>query len=456
MKKHNSNESDLTWQLFHENEISTNRITAIALLILGSLSFFLSILDWLDLYNLGNDTTVYIVFTGGIINIFAYFICRIFKFEKAWVKKVILHGALLSSGINFFLYPLNSNFITYGPIILSAMYYDQKLILRTSILSFVTFSFCLVANTFAEKYIPFMRELHAIEGLSLWKIPYYVFTDIFVPYSIVYVITTIICNGIARRGKNLVKKQAKITTQVASMEADLKAASTIQLNSLPPSYLETSNKEFEINSFIQPAKVVGGDFYDYFIKGDELVFLIGDVSDKGLPAAMFMMKAKYTIRAAIIEEKNLSDAIQRANAELCRDNPENMFVTLWIAVLNIKTGTGKYINCGHLYPIVRQKTGEAYHIKNSPNLMLGVFDDMKVQVHPLALKKGETLFLFTDGVTDAQKKGELQFGEQRLLGAIKELPSEANQCERIIEKIKEFSTGQEQFDDMTLITISRN
>lgn len=278
----------------------------------------------------------------------------------------------------------------------------------------------------------------------------------YIIHSIEFFITALICNGIAKRGKNLVLKQSQITAEVTAMEADLKIASNIQLESLPAQSYSTSDGEIRINALIRPAKMVGGDFYDYFICGQDIVFLVADVSDKGLPSAMFMMKAKNTIRSAVLNGESLEKSVASANVELCHDNNENMFVTLWIASINRQSGIGTYVNAGHPTPLLRHADGSVSNIENEPNTMLGLFADTVYTSQPIVIKEDDTLFVFSDGLTDAENDSKEFLGKERLLQYVQCLPADTEDfCNTLIDKIDGFASNQNQFDDMTLLTFSR-
>lgn len=229
---------------------------------------------------------------------------------------MILGGILFSGGIQFFFFPLIADFICFGPIIISAMYYDKKLILRTAFISWLCYSVLLWANVYFEFHSALMREYHAWQGIRLWSLPGEVLTNHQIPQTVSFFVTGLICNGITRRGHQFVKKQAQISAQVSAMDAELSAASGIQLSSLPETAYELSDRGIRARALIRPVKAVGGDFYDYFPMGSDLVFLVGDVSDKGLPAAMFMMKAKNAVRFAVQNDVRLEDALRRVNTAL--------------------------------------------------------------------------------------------------------------------------------------------
>ncbi len=197
------------------------------------------------------------------------------------------------------------------------------------------------------------------------------------------------------------------------MEKDLELASLIQGSSLPSFF--PSNDSFALFAKMVPAKEVGGDFYDfYFLDKDNLVFLIADVSGKGIPGAMFMMRSKATIKGLAENGLPLDKVFEQANASLEKDNAAEMFVTAWMGKLNLKTGLLEYVNAGHNPPLIKRGNGEFEYIRTAPNFVLAGMEGTHYSLRRTTLKKGDVLFLYTDGVSEAcNSKGEF-YGEKRL------------------------------------------
>lgn len=450
----NEKEQKLMTQLFYENEIRTNRLASGALMILGVLVCILAGLDFFNLYHLGGNWVRRGVFISGLMCIVLHPISAHFQYKEKWIKRMIMGMVVASSAISFFLFPFNANFLTYGPIVISAVYYNPKLIKKASITSWVLYAILLWANCFLERVSPVFQEFHSFLDITIFREPLEVFVDHFLPHTMFFIIITLACNRIATQGWELLNKQAKITEEVNSMERDLSAATEMQIHSLPNHTFSTDDGNILIKAFMRPAKAVGGDFYDYFEKDNNLVFLVADVSDKGLPAAMFMMKAKDAIRAAFQTESTFEEAVQTANSLLCKDNVENMFITLWVACIDVKSGVGKYANCGHVPPIIKHKNGTVERITNNPDLMMGVFEDAKYTCHPIRVSKGDTFVIFTDGLTDAVNKDGKCFGEERVIDAVRNLSAEEiDTSDYLIQQVDEFVGDTEQFDDMTSIRV---
>ena len=250
----------------------------------------------------------------------------------------------------------------------------------------------------------------------------------------------------------------------ARIEADLTIAKDIQSSALPnvfPPFPE--QKEFELFASMNAAKEVGGDFYDFYMLNETtLGFLIADVSGKSIPGAMFMMISKTIIKS--LAESGLPPAkvFTLANEKLCEGNEAEMFVTAWLGYLDLKTGLIRVANAGHNPPVlVRQ--GKAEYLNLKPGLMLAGMDGVRYKEQTVQLNKGDMLFLYTDGVTEAMNNDEELYGEDRLQNILSfgdkylENPSDTliaeSVCRTVKDDIDRFTDGAEQSDDITMLCI---
>ena len=454
-QKSAENMSQLTKELFYENEKRINKKASLVLLILGMVYVVSALLYFFDIFNLCDDIVAHSFIINGLICAVISVIAGKNQFKAKWLKYLIVFGAMISIGISYFFFPLNNTFIYYLPIVVSALYYDTKFMYLTTFFNWLLYSVLLLGNVVAEKYSPLMQSIHASQYIFLWSDPKEVIIYRFIPYIIFFAFTAFICKGITNGGKNLVLKQAKISSEISTVETELKAASNIQQSSLEPKSYIDDNGNINIKAFMRPAKVVGGDFYDYFRAGDNIVTLVADVSDKGLPAAMFMMKAKDALRLSIGNGKKIEEAVESVNNLLCHNNNENMFLTLFVAEMNVNTGVGKFVNCGHNPPIIKHADGSVSRLLNEPETVIGIFENNSINSHIFTLTDGDSLILFTDGLTDAADSDNNAFGDENLLSAVKNYEGAfVSLCEKIINDIDEFSSGSVQFDDMTLLSMN--
>lgn len=243
------------------------------------------------------------------------------------------------------------------------------------------------------------------------------------------------------------------TTTAANerLESELNIASKIQMSMLPKKF--PNQDGLDLHALLKPAKEVGGDLYDFFIKGDILYFVVGDVSGKGVPAAMIMSAARSSFRLISGIGLEPEEIVYRMNNLACSGNDSQMFITLFLGRLNLMTGELTYCNAGH-NPIVVD--GSFLPVK--PNLALGLFEDFPYVQQSVQLQNGSVVVLYTDGITEAERADKQQFGEQELLRNINETKdrTSAEICDHIMHNLQEFTAGNVQNDDITLMTIKIN
>lgn len=249
-------------------------------------------------------------------------------------------------------------------------------------------------------------------------------------------------------------------SQLESLKSDLNVAREIQQSILPrifPPFPEHTDV-LDIAAVMDAAKDVGGDFYDFFALDDENIgFLIADVCGKGIPAALFMAVSRTLIRATAIRGINPQECISYSNNLLAVDSVDSMFVTVFYGIYNIKTGVIKYCNAGHNPPYILKSNGEAVELPMSEDLAVGVFDGVDFHDNQVQLEKGDSIVMFTDGVTEAMNVESEEFGNERLEKA---LGGEAGQsCQHIIDTVKTdlktFVGDADQSDDITMLVLKR-
>ncbi|MBW1767594.1 MAG: SpoIIE family protein phosphatase [Deltaproteobacteria bacterium] len=257
--------------------------------------------------------------------------------------------------------------------------------------------------------------------------------------------------------KQYIKELTETTAAKERMESDLKIAHDIQMGILPKSFPPFPDRhEIEIYATIEPAKEVGGDLYDFFfVDDDHLCFTVGDVSDKGVPASLFMAITRTLVKTKASQGLTPGIVLSRVNQDLSIDNPSLMFVTLFLGFLNIRTGAVEYVNGGHNPPYLMHENGEIARLEMTNGIALGVVEDVSYQSKKIFLKKGESLFLYTDGVTEAMNEENVLFSEKRLerhLSVLRDEPVK-DVVEGINKEVKVFSQGVPQTDDITIMII---
>lgn len=257
-----------------------------------------------------------------------------------------------------------------------------------------------------------------------------------------------------------IKKMQLEHNELEGIKGDLAVAREIQQAILPrifPPFPENA-EVLDIAASMNAAKDVGGDFYDFFrIDDDHIGFVIADVSGKGVPAAIFMAVSRTLIRATGIRGVSASECMTYSNGLLAQESANSMFVTVFYGIYNIKTGEVRYTNAGHNPPYLMKTDGNIIQLPLSKNLVVGVMDDFEFTEETLTLEPGDTLLLYTDGVTEAFNSHEEDFGEKRLEEALSKLTQKS--CQEIVDGVKSdvsaFVGETEQSDDITLLALKR-
>ena len=237
------------------------------------------------------------------------------------------------------------------------------------------------------------------------------------------------------------------------MEQELELARTIQEAALPKNF-HFPRGDFDLYAMMDPAKEVGGDFYDFFFVGpDRMALVIADVSGKGIPAALIMMRAKTAIRSRAESGESPAEILCRANDMLCEGNDAEMFVTVWLGIIDLLTGRMRCVNAGHEYPVV-MRTGEDYaYVKEKHGLALAAMEGMRYKEYVLQLNPGDRLFVYTDGAPEAINRSQEAYGPERLIQALNMRKGEnmATLLPAVREDIAAFVGEENQFDDITML-----
>ena len=237
------------------------------------------------------------------------------------------------------------------------------------------------------------------------------------------------------------------------IEEELELARTIQDSALPRNFTFPRN-DFDLYALMDPAKEVGGDFYDFFFVGQsKLALVIADVSGKGIPAALFMMRAKTAIRGLAESGGSPSDILYRTNNTLCEGNDAEMFVTVWLGIIDLTTGLMRCANAGHEYPVIRRAGCEWELLKDRHGLALAAYEGMRYKEYELQFAPGDSLFVYTDGVPEAIDEGNEQYGNGRMVEALNRLGRTAMQetLPALRQDIRDFVGKADQFDDITML-----
>ena len=258
-----------------------------------------------------------------------------------------------------------------------------------------------------------------------------------------------------RKTTEYVEQVRTVTAEKERISAELNMAATIQNSMLPQLFPPfPDRKEFDLYAAMDPAKEVGGDFYDFFlVDPDHLCLVIADVSGKGIPAALFMMTSKVILQNCALMGIPPGEILAKTNDAICANNQAEMFVTIWVGILEISTGKLTFANAGHEYPALKRAGGSFELVKDKHSFVIGGMPGLKYAQHELQLNPGDKLFLYTDGVPEATSAEKELFGNDRMLDALNEAkdaaPKELLQAVR--KSVDEFVKEAEQFDDLTML-----
>ncbi len=249
----------------------------------------------------------------------------------------------------------------------------------------------------------------------------------------------------------------RVTAEKERIGAELSLATDIQASMLPhifPAF--PSRSEFDIYASMTPAKEVGGDFYDYFlIDDDHLCMVIADVSGKGVPAALFMMASKIILQSVAMLGYSPAEVLRRTNDAICSNNEAEMFVTVWMGILDIKTGKMTAANAGHEFPALKRAGGTFELFKDNHGFVIGGMEGMRYKEYEIQFEPGSKLFVYTDGVAEATDANNELFGTERMIEALNRdvnaPPMETMQNVR--DAVNEFVKDAEQFDDLTMVCL---
>lgn len=264
-------------------------------------------------------------------------------------------------------------------------------------------------------------------------------------------------SDLAKEIDKYMKQIEAATAEEQRVSTELALAARIQEDLLPNEFPAfPGRKDFDIYASMDPAKEVGGDFYDFFLIDEtHLGLVIADVSGKGVPAALFMMGSKILVENYTMEGKSPSEVLCTVNEQICSHNHQEMFVTVWLGILDTVTGKIVAANAGHEYPAVQYSGGSFELLKDKHSFVIGGMDGIGIKEYELQLTPGSRLFLYTDGVPEATNADNRLFGTERMISALNEEPAASPEIilKNVRRRVDEFVQDAEQFDDLTMLCL---
>ncbi len=342
------------------------------------------------------------------------------------------------------------------PLIIAIGYYN---VIYSTITAAATFFSYVISDYFAAVYGLVDLNLYDVtymDGLKMifddTNYLYNYFNAYTWPVAAMLFFVSAVSVVLAKNGADALLNEYNISKEYASMEREFSLGKEIQQSMLPDRVLISQN--FSAYSYMVSAKNVGGDFFDYFTVGeDKLVITIGDVSGKGISASLFASNTKALIRAQAHNGFEPMQILQRTNVSLCSTNKKKLFVTIWLGLIDLKTGDCTYCNAGHNPPIIKTAGGEAVWLRSKPNFIIGRRPHMKYDQHHVQINEGDSLVLYTDGVTEAMNEQGQMFSEERLLDYISKNKIDEDFTKKLMKEISGFRGKAEQNDDISLACV---
>ena len=461
--------------LLKENEQHANIVTASTMLNLFWILIITWVLTYFNILKVGINTMNLVLLYTIILLLLPAIICYLKKGKGEWLKHLLFISFTVLLALTDMILKYNVTLVMVLPVILAARYYNKNFTLGiaifTSLLFIISTSLCTnIGQQDLNSYnliIPkgtnitintTLRDALSQVEVNETKRLINIFIHFFLPKMLLFNIVAFACVQISQSGKKIIEKQAEITKANERTETELNLASSIQKNMLPsifPPFPE--HKEIDIYATMIPAKKVGGDFYDMFlIDENHLAVCMADVSGKGVPASLIMMISKILIKNVSKIDMDVEKTFTRVNKMLCDGNETGLFITSWFGILDLKTGIIEFVNAGHNPPLLfSQKTKKFDFIRTKPNLVLAGMEETIYKKEKIQIEKGDRLFLYTDGVVEANNINNELYSEERLqefLNNHLDLNVEET-INAVKNDIDNFAKGAVQFDDITMLEL---
>lgn len=444
-------------KIFKENEDKANHYAAKCLIIVAAIVGIVWILNSIGFFIISEILMNIAMPISIALFLLPSLLVKTIGGQKWYLKYLIMACTIMGMTILSTMMTYHTILAWICPLLISCHYYSKKFTAWTLIGSVAFMTMAIFAGLYVGLWDANMMA--QMDGTQERVITASILLRTFKFYYLPRVFTLIafapICFTLMDRTRELLNKQKKDNEEKERISAELNVATEIQTSMLPSIFPDFADRaEFEIYATMQPAKEVGGDFYDFFaIDDDHLAVVIADVSGKGVPAALFMVIAKTLIKNHTQAGFTPVEIFTLVNAQLCENNEVGMFVTAFMGVYEISTHHFTGVNAGHNPPLLKKADGSFEYLKLHTGFVLGGMEEIKYQQFEMQLANGDELFLYTDGVTEATNDKDELYGEERLL-AILNNNTELN-TDKLLSRIKKdidsFVHGAPQFDDITMV-----
>ncbi len=458
--------------VFRQNERDANRYTAVCTLAAAGVALLMWLLNSLDFFIVDKSMMNLTMPIGTLLFALPFVMVKCGANSGSWLKYLIMLCFLAGIAILSSLLTIQLILAWACPVILSCHYYSPRFTGFTLAAALIL----MLASVYVGLYFGvwdanMMRSSEEVTGFAERaafiraageagdNILLRVFNFYYLPRAVILAVIFFIGLTLSGRTHRLLRQQEADSRERERLDAELHVAARIQSAMLPHVFPAFPDRdEFEVFADMRPAKEVGGDFYDFFpVDEDHLALVMADVSGKGVPAALFMAIARTLIKSALLEGLSPGQALERVNNQLCEDNEAQMFVTAWLGVYRISDGRLTASNAGHEFPVIRAKGDPFVLLRDRHGFVLAGQKNTAYHDYVLELQPGDSIFVYTDGVTEATDAGGLLYGTDRLLEALNREPDAP--CDRLIGGVREdiaaFVGEAAQFDDLTMLCLTR-
>lgn len=451
--------TELQWEALVKNETEANRYAARCLAVCGGVGAMAWILNLVGIFiipdkimNIGMPITILLFLLPALL-------CKITGGQPLWLKYAIIMCGITSIFILSSAMPKHGVLAWAVPLALSCHYYSRKLTRLTLVASWVLFSASIYVGMYigeGDLNLLIMEpdiDKRVITGSMLYDATIF----FVVPRALILLGLSSICTTVAGRTRKLLERQIKDSEERQRISTELDVATRIQADMLPCIFPAFPDRpEFDIYATMNPAKEVGGDFYDFFMVDEtHLAIVIADVSGKGVPAALFMVIGKTLINDHTKPDTDLGRVFTEVNELLCKSNNEGLFITAFEGVLDLVTGEFCFVNAGHEMPFIA-KSGSAYEPHRlRAGFVLAGMEGVKYQSGSIQLSPGDKIFQYTDGITEATNAAKELYGMERLTDVL--VKNTARPPAELLPIIKAdidaFVGDAPQFDDITMLCV---
>lgn len=455
-KQNHTPPPDAIQRVLWENEVHANKLIAGMMVCCAFVMMLCSAFTAMGIFAVSLDEMHAVTFATMLSHLVPSIICFWLKGAKPWLKYLLMFGTIIGqAGIDAAL-GYNVPLTILLPVIFSCRYYSRRMTFSVAAITTFIF-FCTTWVGAATGFSPLDRNIYAADETYVQDI----LVMSFFPKWLMFAVISGVCAEIANRGRKMVWQQALISQEHSRVETELETASKIQLGALPETTELLASREapFELVTSISPAKEIGGDFYDFFyIDPIHLALIIADVSGKGVPAALFMMISKLLLDASAASGKAPHQVLAEVNHQLCEKNINDMFVTVWLGILDLTTGELVSANAGHEHPIICRRDGTVEVIRTKHGMVLGGVDGVPYRDETCQLAPGDTLFVYTDGIPEAHNPAEEMYGMEQLENTLQANASKPPQAlvDAVKRDVSAFSGNAPQFDDSTMLALRLN